>query len=89
MTGDDLFDYAKKVNSREDFIRFVTHLNIDHRQNHAEWENQTLEQYLSGLASFANDMKGYYVNMNETIDIDQITWRMAAEMLLAASVYGD
>jgi hypothetical protein len=33
-------------------------------------------------------MAGYYKNMGEDVDVERITWRMAAEMLLAATVYG-
>jgi len=88
MVGDDLFDFAKTVNSREDFVKFVAYLNNDYQQKRDEWQNKTLEQFLNGLAGFANDMKGYYKNMGEEVDIERITWRMAAEMLLAATVYG-
>lgn len=84
MTGDALFDYASKVNSRADFVQFLQYLSEDHQQ----WENKTLDQFLSGLSGFANDMQGFYKNMGETVDVDTITWRMAAQMLLAATVYG-
>lgn len=88
MVGDDLFDYAKAVRSRADFIRFVEYLNKDFQEKRDEWQNGTLEQFLGGLSGFANDMQGYYRNMGEEVDVECITWRMAAEMLLAATVYG-
>jgi hypothetical protein len=88
MTSDELFDYAKTVASREDFVKFVEHLNHDYQQKRDDWSNQTLDGFLGGLSGFANDMAGYYKNMGEVIDIERITWRMAAEMLLAATVYG-
>jgi hypothetical protein len=87
MTGDDLFDYARTVTSREDFVKFVKYLNHDYNQKSDDWGNKTLEQFLSGLSGFANDMAGYYKNMGEVVDVERITWRMAAEMLLAATVY--
>jgi hypothetical protein len=34
-------------------------------------------------------MDGFYKNMGETVDVETVTWRMAAQMLLAASVYGN
>lgn len=88
MVGDDLFDYARTVKSREDFVRFVAYLNQDFQEKSSEWQNGTLEQFLGGLAGFANDMQGYDRNMGEQVDVENITWRIAAEMLLAASVYG-
>jgi len=87
MTADDLFDYASKVNSRADFVQFLEYLSEDRRQHAGEWENKTLDQFLSGLSGFASDMGGYYRNMGGAVDVEQITWRMAAQMLLAATVY--
>lgn len=87
MVGDDLFDYVKTVSSRDDFIKFIEYLNQDFTQKSDEWENKTLKQFLGGLSGFANDMTGYYKNMGEIVDVECITWRMAAEMLLAATVY--
>jgi hypothetical protein len=87
MIGDELFDYAKTVTSREDFVKFVEYLSHDYRERNDIWENKTLEQFLGGLSGFADDMAGYYKNMGETVNVERITWRMAAEMLLAATVY--
>lgn len=89
MVGDELVEYAKHVRSRADFVKFVEYLNQDHKQKSAEWENKTLAQFLGGLQGFTNDMDGYYQNMGEVVDVEHITWRLAAEMLLAATVYGN
>lgn len=89
MIGDHLFDYAKTVASREDFVKFVEYLNDDYQQKRDDWGNKSLEQFLGGLSGFANDMAGYYKNMGEVVDVERVTWRMAAEMLLAATVYGN
>lgn len=88
MTGDELYECAKAVVSRADFIRFVECLNQDHKNNGDEWQNLTLDQFLAGLSGFSRDMSGYYKNMGEVVDVEEITWKMAAEMLLAATVYG-
>jgi hypothetical protein len=87
--GDDLFEYAKAVGSRADFVRFVDYLNADYSERRDEWENNSLESFLSGLAGFTQDMGGFYRNRGESIDVEVITWRMAAQMLLAAKVYGN
>ena len=89
MVGDQLFEYAKRVNSRADFVKFIEYLNQDHTQKSPEWQNKTLEEFLGGLSGFANDMDGYYKNMGEVVDVEHITWRIVAEMLLAATVYGN
>jgi hypothetical protein len=89
VIGDELFDFARSVNSRDDFIKFVGYLVLNFQQEPSAWQNNTLEQFLNGLAGFSNDMGGFYTNMGDKVDIEQITWRMAAEMLLAATVYGN
>lgn len=88
MTGDDLCDFAAAVGSRQDFIKFVQYLNADYRERRDEWENTNLEDFLGGLSGFVNDMDGYFKNIGEAVDVETVTWRIAAEMLLAASVYG-
>jgi hypothetical protein len=87
--GNELFDYAKTVSSRADFVRFVNYLNADYSERRNEWENDSLGSFLGGLSGFANDMSGFYKNMGESVDVEAITWRMAAQMLLAAKVYGN
>jgi hypothetical protein len=89
VTSDELYDYVKTISSREDFLFFLQALNHDHSNHQSEWRNNTLEQYLSGLLGFAGDMGGYYKNAGEIVDIEKITWRMAADILLAATVYDD
>ena len=42
MVADDLFDFAKTVSSREDFVKFVGYLNRDYQQKRNEWQNKTL-----------------------------------------------
>jgi hypothetical protein len=87
--GDDLYTYAKTIGSRAEFIRFIERLNADFKAKPSQWENDSLEAYLSGLSGFAHDMQGYYKNVGEIVDVENITWRMAAQMLLAAKVYGN
>ena len=87
MTSDELCKCAKAVSTREGFVDFVEMLSRDYVSNRDEWQNDTLDQFFLGLSGFANDMGGYYKNMGETVDVDKITWRIAAEMLIAATVY--
>lgn len=32
-------------------------------------------------------MSGFYKNMDEVVDVEEITWKIAVEILLAATVY--
>jgi 5-formaminoimidazole-4-carboxamide-1-beta-D-ribofuranosyl 5'-monophosphate synthetase len=89
LTGDNLIDFAKTIKSKQEFEYFTTCLLEDYLKNKAEWENDSLEEYLFGLSRFSVDMAGYYENLGEDIDVTVMTWRIAAEMLIAASVYGN
>jgi hypothetical protein len=89
MNGDEIFYLAAGVSSRTDFIEFVDNLNRNYASNKDEWENDSLESFLGGLSGFAHDMGGYYKNMKEDVDVETVSWRMAAQMLLAAKVYGN
>jgi hypothetical protein len=88
MNGDAIYDLAGEVDSREKFIAFVGSLSGNMLAHPQEWENNELPTFLSGLAGFASDMSGYYKNVGEVVDVDIPTWRLMAQMLLAAKVYG-
>ena len=88
MTYDnDLFSYARRLDSREDFTKFIELLVEDYKARHDEWSNNNLESFLDGLSGFVRDMDGYYKNIGESVDTEVVSWRIVAEMLLAATVY--
>ena len=87
MDDSRLFDLASAVNSRDDFINLVNELNKEYLSGATDWENRDFSQFLMTLSGFTRDMGGYYQNMGETVDVEVISWRMAAQMLLAATVY--
>ena len=87
MNCNEIYYLASTVKSRTDFIIFVDALNRNYELHKEVWENGNLESFLSGLSGFVQDMGGFYKNMEEDIDIEIITWRMTAQMLLAAKVY--
>lgn len=87
MTRENLFNYVKTIRSRADFVEFLNYFNGDYQHNRADWENDNLQDFLSGLEGFATDMDGYYKNTDKSVDVESISWRMVAEMLLAATVY--
>lgn len=88
MKSDELYDLAAAVGSRQEFVAFIDALRADFHQHNAEWENDDLGSFLGGLSGFAHDMQGFYRNIGEDVDVDTISWRIAAQMLLAATVYG-
>ncbi len=87
MNEYNLVSMARSVNSRKEFLDFLTHLVDDFENNKIAWDNNTLDSYLSGLEGIANGMDGYYKNWNQDVDVEVSSWRMTAEMLLGARVH--
>lgn len=88
IIGDDLIEYAKTISSKKEFEFFLECLIFDYQINKDEWQNPDLSSYLDGLKEFVPAMSSHYRNVQEEIDTENITWRILADMLLAASVYG-
>jgi hypothetical protein len=86
MTGDELVDFAEAIKSKDDFIKFMGYYLEDFHANIDEWDNQDLASYLAGLNGFLVNMDGYYKNKGESVDVNNPSWRMLAEALLAACV---
>jgi hypothetical protein len=76
----------RPVRNRDDFVAYVRGLIVDLRQNPQDWENRNLETYLEGLASWVQDMDGYYENFGLEKPRD-VNWDFMADVLSAASVY--
>ena len=77
---------AIQVHSRNEFVAFLKTLREDYMQNPEKWENADLSSLLESMASWVEDMDGYYLNQNRPVP-DQPTWNMLAEIFLAARVY--
>lgn len=81
-----LIDSISTVKSKEDFIHFIEILVSDLKNNPDYWTNHSLESYLEGVASWSEDMEGYYENNNLPIPTD-INWNVFANILMAATMY--
>lgn len=87
MTGDELVEFAETIKSKEDFVKFMSFYLEDFSKNREEWDNADLASYLAGLTGFVTNMDGYYKNKGLQVDTDNPSWRMLAEVLLAACVF--
>jgi hypothetical protein len=85
--GDEFVEYAEGITSRIEFIEFTQRLLNNFRNHPEEWDNDTLANFLEGLAGFVRSMDGYYRNCAPDVDCDVPTWRVFADILLAARVY--
>ena len=81
-----LEDLADRIETREDLAAFIEELERNVRDRPDAWENATLDRYLAALASWTEDMDGYFLNRGESVP-DAPSWRLVGQMLLAAKVY--
>jgi len=70
------------VTERDQFANFLEIVLGDYTfSGHREWENNTLERFLDGLASFAE------ARVLGTQDQETPTWQLFAQMIVAATGY--
>jgi len=81
-----LAEQNESIKSREDFVAFVHALEGDLRDNPQSWENNTLERFLDALASWVEDMDGYYINQGKPVP-QQPDWKTIGDILMAAKMY--
>ena len=82
----DFNSIINDVNSKEDFMNFLTQLRLDKQQKSEEWENDEITSYLEGICSWVDDMEGYLDNMHIEMPTD-IDWRFIATLFYAGKIY--
>ncbi|HEY7640447.1 MAG TPA: hypothetical protein VH814_12030 [Steroidobacteraceae bacterium] len=75
------------VATREQLARFVETFRADLLENPEQWENATLERFLSALASYIDDVPGYLQNTNSSLSAEVPSWQLFAILLSGARVY--
>ncbi|TRW88635.1 hypothetical protein [Flavobacterium sp. GT3R68] len=74
--NNEIVEIVDKITCRTDFEFFLQKLKENFGKNKEDWENDTLESYLEGLYGY-----------NYESENDQPTWKLFAEILLAARVF--
>lgn len=82
----NLDENAENVLLKNDLVVFVNNLRLNLINSPEEWENRTLESFLEAMASWVDDMDGYYINKGETPPAVP-TWQTIADILLGAKIY--
>jgi hypothetical protein len=85
--SDRASELAPLVRTKEEFIVFLSALSDDFRANPEAWENNNLSSFIEALATYAQDIDGYYKNFNLPVDASIPSWRVFAEILCGARVY--
>ena len=72
--------------NRNDFVTFLRQQVEDYQNNRGNWENQSVDAFLEAMASWIEDMDGYYINMNLPIPQD-VDWNTFSDIIIGGKVY--
>jgi hypothetical protein len=82
----DLTDMVEQIQNHEDLAAFSRALLKNFKEKPQEWENDDLGSFLEALGAWVEDMNGFYQAKGGAIPL-QPSWKMLAQILLAAKVY--
>jgi hypothetical protein len=74
------------IGTKEELADFVIALRDDLETRRDEWENPTLERFLSAMETRIRSMDQYYKNTGQQ-PVQTPTWRTLADILYAAKIY--
>lgn len=86
MSNQELEDFVKSVQSKEDFTLFLGYLSSNLKTNQDMWENNNLSSYLNAMQSWTEDSDGYYLNNNLPIP-KNVNWKVFVDILMAGRIY--
>jgi hypothetical protein len=82
----EIDERIQTIASKEDLADFVAALLVDLNTNPDDWENPTLERFLSAMERWIRSMDNYYVNTGQTPPaVPQ--WKTFADVLYASKIY--
>lgn len=82
----ELYQQIENIDSKEDLANFVAALRMDLESKSAEWENPTLERFLSAMEEWIRSMDNYYRNTGQQPPLAP-TWKTLADILYASKMY--
>ena len=78
---------TENIKTREDFIKFAKELSQNYKDHKQEWENNKLDLFLDAMATYSNDVQGYYKNWHPEVSADIPSWRVFADILKGSTLY--
>lgn len=82
----DVHNRVNNINSKEELIDFLDYLSKNKCKKEDEWENKTIEDYLSSIRSWLEDMEGYYEYNNLPIP-ENANWSFIATLFYVGKIY--
>jgi hypothetical protein len=76
-----------KVTDKKTFIEFIDLLRADLLANPEDWENKKLDDFLEAMSRYTEDIQGSYYNTNQSINTNQASWQLFADIFKGSSIY--
>lgn len=80
------YSKLKKIKTRKDFISFLRDLKKDYTENQSSWENKDIETFLEAIASWIEDMDGFYINQGLPVP-EKPDWKILADIFMGGKLY--
>lgn len=77
---------VEKIQTKQDFISFLRALKKDYLENFSSWENSDIGAFLEAMASWIEDMDGFYINRGLPVP-EKPDWRVFADILMGGKLY--
>ena len=76
----EVFDRIENVNDKDSFTCFLKALAQDYKDNHDEWKNWSIEDYLKSIAAWIEDT-------NENNGFEQLYFKELAKIFYVGKIY--
>ncbi len=84
---ENIDDGTIDIKDKETFINFVKSLKSDYENNNKQWSVNSIDDFIENIIAYAEDIDGYYKNMNFETSPKIPTWRIFAQILKGATIY--
>ena len=81
-----LNERVRAIATKKDLVAFIRALRTDLLRNPQDWDNDSLERYLEGMAAWTDVMENFFRNESREMEAEP-KWRLFGEMLFAATMY--
>jgi len=75
-----------EIKSRDDFIAFLRELRRNYLENFSSWENKDIGTFLEAMATWTEDMDGFYANQGLIVP-EKTDWKIFADILMGGKLY--
>ena len=78
-----IFDQIENITDMESFARFLNALAKDYKNNHDEWQNWSIEDYLESIAAWIRDWSDLHGND----EFEQLDFKELAKIFYVGKIY--